>query len=148
MSEIQQTAKRDSQVKHQRQFFWQILTPVLLAFIVVFAILVLVVVTTVKTPEVNEKWANICTIFISLPVILFSLLALGVVVLLAWLFRKLYKAIPSYSGMFFNAVKQANRITNKTTEKGLSPIIQGKAYLAGFKRLLSLAFHMTNYGEE
>ena len=124
------------------------MAPILATFAVVIAMLVLIVWNMGKAPELNEKWAHISTIFLSLPIIFFSLLSLGVVILLTWLLWKIYKFIPANTGRFYQAVDQANRITNRATEKGLSPLIQGRAYFAGFKRLLSMAFHISNNREE
>lgn len=148
MSDNQGKKKRDSQVRHQQQFVWQILAPVLLSLIIVLCILVLLVLNAGNAPTMNEKWAHISTIFLSLPVILFGILTLAVVLLLAWLIHKLRKSIPPLTSGFFQVVHRVNEITNQVTEKSLSPLIHGKSYAAGVKRLLSMAFHISNDREE
>lgn len=148
MSEKQKLEKRESEIRHQHQFWLQIMLPVLVAFIIVLVILVMTVLAMDKTPEINENWANISTIFLSLPAILLSLVSLGIVILLVWLIQKLYRIIPPYSGMVANAMKQVNRFTDKSTEKILVPFIKGSTYLAGFKKLLSMAFHLSSDQKE
>jgi heme/copper-type cytochrome/quinol oxidase subunit 2 len=148
MNDQQGKKKRDSQLRHRRQFAWQILAPVLISLILVLVILVFLALNTGAAPATNEKWAQISTIFLSLPVIAFSFLALMVVLLLTWLIHKLRKVIPPYSGAAFRAIDRANQITNQVTEKGLSPLIQSKSIIAGIKRLFSLAFHISNNREE
>lgn len=140
--------KRDSQVRHQRQFAWQILAPVLISLILVLVLLVFLVLNTGTAPATNEKWAQISTVYLSLPIIAFSIIALVVVILLTWLIHKLRKAIPPYSSAVFHAFNRANQVTNRVSEKSLSPLIQSKAYIAGIKRLFSLAFHISNNREE
>jgi len=148
MNDIQKLEKRDSEIRHQKQFWWQIMLPILIALIIVLVILVMTVMAMDKTPEINENWANISTIFLSLPAILLSLITLGIVILLAWLIRKLYKFIPPYSGVATNAVKKVNLFADKSTEKILIPFVKGSAYLAGFKKLLSMAFHLSSDQKE
>ena len=148
MSGPEGNKKRDSQIKHQQQVAWQILAPVLIAMILVLVILVFLVLNTGTAPAANEKWAQISTIFLSLPVITLSIVALGIVLLLTWLIHKLRKAIPPYSGAAIHAMNRVNQITNLATEKGLSPMIQSKAIFAGIKRLFALAFHISNNREE
>lgn len=148
MPELRRLEKLEPQIKHQRQYFWQILFPVITSLTVVIILLIFAVLTTGNTPTVNEKWANISVVFLILPAIFFGLLTLAVIILLTIGFRKLHKVIPFYTGNFYDALKQADQLTNETTAIGLSPLIQGKAYIAGFKRLFSMAFHITNDREE
>jgi heme/copper-type cytochrome/quinol oxidase subunit 2 len=140
--------KFDPRASHRRQFAWQILVPIVLSLIVALAFLVVLVFNAGQAPATNGKWAHISTMLLSMPVIIFSLLTLAIVLLLTWLIIKLRKAIPPFTGQVFKAVDKVNRITNRTTEKSLSPLIQGKAYFAGAKRLLSMAFHISSNREE
>jgi uncharacterized protein involved in cysteine biosynthesis len=148
MTDTKKFEKRDSEIRHHKQFWWQIMLPILIALIIVLVILVMTVLAMDKTPEINENWANISAIFLSLPAILLSLAILGIVILFAWLIRKLYKFIPPYSGMAANSMKKVNQFTNNSTEKILIPFVKGSAYMAGFKKLLSMAFHLSSDQKE
>lgn len=148
MDDQQAKKKRDSLVRHQRQFAWQILAPVLVSLILLLVILVFLVLNTGSAPSTNEKWAQISTVYLSLPIIALLIFALVIVLLLTWLLHKLRKAIPPYSGAVFHSIDRANQVINRVSEKSLSPLIQGKAYVAGIKRLFSLAFHISNDREE
>lgn len=148
MSDQQGSKTRQSLVRHQQQFASQILAPVLISLTLVLIILVFLVLNTGTAPAINEKWAQISTVFLSLPVIIFLILALAIAILLTWLIHKLRNAIPPYSGAAIRAIDRVNQVTNQVTEKGLSPLIQSKAFLAGAKRFISLAFHISNNREE
>jgi len=141
MNESQPHVKRDSEISHQRQFFWQILVPILISIIVVLILMVLTIISAGNSLDLNEKWAHISTIFLSLPVLLAGLLLLLVIIVLSVMIKKMHKGIPAYTGKLMSLMNSTNRITNITTTKALSPFIYSKAWFAGFNRLLSMAFH-------
>lgn len=148
MSEAHPPLKRESQINHQRQFFWQILAPILISIIIVLVILVLIVMSAGNAPDLNEKWAHISTIFLSLPVLIGGLLLLVMIIVLSVMIKKMHKGIPTYTGKLLHLMTNVNRVTNISTTKSLSPLIYSKAWFAGFNRLLSMAFHTHNDRKE
>ncbi len=148
MNNAHQSEKRESRITHQRQFFWQILAPILVSLIVVLIILVLVVMTAGKQPAMNEKWSDISTIILTLPALLLGLLTTALIIIFSVMIKKLHQGIPAYTGKLQNLISSMNRVTNISTTKALSPIIQSKAWYTGFKRLLSIAFHSHNDRKE
>lgn len=140
--------KRDAQVRHQQQFVWQILTPVLITLLIVLAILILLISSAGTAASTNEKWADISTIFMLLPTLLFGLLTLAVILLFAWLIDKLRKTIPPYTSRVSHVAEKASQITDRVTDKGLSPFIYIRSYISGAQRLFSLIIHGANNREE
>lgn len=148
MTSEQKPPKRDSEIRHQKQVFWQILTPIIVAILGLLLVTILSTIGAGKTPEINEKWANISTIFLLLPTILFGLLILALVIVAFWLLRKVTKNIPPYTSYIYHLFNRTNGITKNIAIKSAEPFIQVGSLLAGFSKLLTLASHnKTNHKE-
>ena len=87
-------AKSPSVHAHKRQFIWQILVPicVVTALILVVAILVATGATATRT------WADVSTIWLIAPVLVFALLFVTVLGLLIFGFARLLQVTPRYTG--------------------------------------------------
>jgi len=148
MNTEQKGNKTEAEFRHQRQFVWQILIPILAAVIVFLLIVVLSISVAGSTPELNEKWAHISTVFLLLPTFLFGLITLALVILLIWLIEKLSHKIPTYTGYIFQLSRQTRRLTDTLTTSGAEPFIRARSSLAGLARLVTIAFHNnTNHKE-
>jgi hypothetical protein len=79
---------------HKRQLFWQILVP-----ICVVAVLILVVAVLVATGATETRtWADVSTIWLIAPVLVFALLFVTVLGLLIYGFARLLQVTPRYTG--------------------------------------------------
>ncbi len=133
--------KTEQAIRHQREFVWQILLPVIAAVLALLFIAILSITAAGETPAVNQKWAEISTIFLILPSLLFGLVTLALVVLLIWLLRKLSRNIPTYTGYIFRLTRRTTSITNNIAAHSAEPFIRVRSIFAGLTQLISLASH-------
>ncbi len=148
MTTEQKGIKTESELRHQRQFIWQILIPIFTAIIIVVVIVFLSVSAAGSTPELNEKWAHISAIFLLLPTFLFGLITFGLIILLIWLMRKLRRKVPTYTGYIFQLSRQTRRLTDTLSTGSTEPFIWVRSFLSGLARLVTLTFcNKTNHKE-
>ena len=140
--------KTEPEIRHQREFVWQILLPFIAAVLALLFIAILSISTAGITPAVNEKWAQISTILLLLPTLLFGLVILALVIILIWLLRKLARNIPTYTGFIFQLSCRTAGITNNIAAHSAEPFIRLRSIFAGLTQLITLAFHnKTNHKE-
>ena len=80
---------------HKRQFTWQILIPFLIATAL---IITGAVVVTTGGPKQTGVWADVSTIWILAPMLVFALLIVVVLGFLIYGFAKITQIIPRYTG--------------------------------------------------
>ena len=140
--------KREAERKHQQQFTWQILIPILVAVLLALAIGVLSILAAGQEPEMNEKWAQIATVLLILPILLLGLILFVLIILSSQQISRLSKFLSPYLVKFSALVDRTGGIAMNISGKTIKPLIQGKSYQAGIKRLFDLAFHTTHNGKE
>jgi len=79
---------------HKSQLAWQILVP----FFVVTAIILVVAVLVATGVTANRTWADISTIWLIAPVLVFSLLSVAVLGFLIYGIARLLQVTPRYTG--------------------------------------------------
>jgi hypothetical protein len=79
---------------HKRQLAWQILVP----FFVVTAIILVVAVLVASGVTANRAWADVSTIWLIAPILVFALLFLVVLGFLIYALAKLLQVTPRYTG--------------------------------------------------
>jgi hypothetical protein len=118
------------------------------AVLLALAIGVLSILTAGQEPEMNEKWAQIATVLFILPILLLGLILLVLIILCSQQISRLSKFLPPYLVKFSSLVDRTGGIATNISGKTVKPLIQGKSYQAGIKRLFDLAFHTTHNGKE
>jgi len=79
---------------HKRQFIWQILVP----FLVVTAIIIAVAVLVASGASATRTWADVSTIWLIAPVLVFALFFVFVLGFLIYGIAKLLQITPRYTG--------------------------------------------------
>lgn len=148
MEHNNQVAKREAERKHKEQFIWQILLPILVAVLLALAIGILSILTAGQEPEMNEKWAQIATILLIVPILLLGLILFVLIILSSQQISKFTKFLSPYLVIFSTLVDRTGGIVMDISGKTVQPLIQAKSYQAGIKRLFDLAFHTTHSGKE
>jgi hypothetical protein len=79
---------------HKRQFFWQILIPLLVVMALILVIAVLVATGATDT----RAWADVSTIWLIAPMLVVALIFAAVLGFLIYGFTRLLRVIPRYTG--------------------------------------------------
>jgi hypothetical protein len=83
---------------HKRQFFWQILLPMLLVLLLGLAVGVIVIVSTFSGSGQPRLWADVSIIWLIAPMLLFALGLLAVLGTIVYGMVKLLQVTPTYTG--------------------------------------------------
>lgn len=121
---------------HRRQFWLQILLPVLLAILLVVVVAVFAGLATFGEDGDSARWAAISTIWLVIPVMgfgLFFLLALaGLIYFLAWVLR----GLPPYSAKAQYHTKRAAFTIRQFSDQAVKPVLFLKGIAASLKALV------------
>jgi hypothetical protein len=83
---------------HKAQFAWQILVPIILVVLIVFAAGVFVIANAVSGPGQTGLWADISVIWLVVPALFFALAFLVIVITTVYGMAKLLQLLPHYTG--------------------------------------------------
>lgn len=117
--------KSASYQRHEKQRFWQILTPIGVGLLLMLVIVALVIRAAAGTGAGGpvSQWADLSLIWLILPVMLFAMIATLVLIGLIYLLARLLQILPTYT----NFVQYyANLITSQVklwTDKIVQPVI-------------------------
>ncbi len=131
--QIQIPERRPSYQKHQRQFWTQIILPMILAALVVIAVATLAGVATFGADGDSPRWAAVSTIWLVIPVMFFGLLFLAVVAGLIYLLAQTLKVIPPYTSKAQYYTYQVSDIIKRISDGVAKPIIFIESVLARIK---------------
>ena len=119
--QIQIPERRPSYQKHQRQFWTQIILPMILAALVVIAVAVLIGVATFGADGDSPRWAAVSTIWLVIPVMFFGLLFLAVVAGFIYLLAQTLKVLPPYSSKAQFYTYQVSGIIKRISDGAAKP---------------------------
>jgi len=94
---LQHLEDHPSYQNHRKQIWTQILLPILIAILIFIAFIIFIVSATFRSHGDVSRWAAISTIWLTLPVILASLILLIVLGAMIYLLTRLTGLIPPYS---------------------------------------------------
>jgi len=120
--QIQIPERHPSYQKHQRQFWTQIILPMVLAALVVIAVAILTGVATFGADGDSPRWAAISTIWLVIPVMFFGLLFLAVVAGLIYLLAQTLKVLPPYTSKAQHYTYQVSGIIKRFSDGVAKPI--------------------------
>ena len=131
--------KTNSYQRHQRQRFWQILTPLGLSVLLILALAVMVVMTATKTEVggVVSQWADASLIWLSLPALTFAIITILILVGLIVLVARILKIVPFYT---FLGQQYSNLIALKVkywSNKLVAPLIAVQSFRAAVRGFFS-----------
>ncbi len=82
---------------HRRQVVWQVILPVVLAGLCLIAVAVLVSMAVAASNPQVARWADVATMWISIPAMFGTLVLLALLIALAWAVGKGAGFIPPYT---------------------------------------------------
>ena len=126
----------ESYQKHRRQRTWQIILPVVLAAILFIALVVLLNIATFRDNGDVARWAAISTIFISIPVIIMSLIFFVALAGIVYLLMRLLRIAPVYTGKVQDFAYKVARAARRVADAVAKPFITLDSFGASLKRLL------------
>jgi heme/copper-type cytochrome/quinol oxidase subunit 2 len=97
MESTHRTPQHTSYRRHQRQRTWQIIVPIVSACLLLVAVTYLISVATFRDNADVARWAEISTMWLSIPVAIMGFVMLIVVAALAYLVGRLAGFIPPYT---------------------------------------------------
>lgn len=119
--------------KHRRQFFWQILLPVILAALLVIAVAVMVSLPGGPAGEKTGQWAAVSTVLLIMPLIISIFFSLIFTVLMIYLLSRIQRITPVYSrliGLYVQIISvRVGNLLNRTTE----PVFKVQGWLSGWQ---------------
>jgi hypothetical protein len=83
-------------IEHRRQMIWQVWVPLITSIVIVLILAILVIVGAVQGSSQVERWANISTVIVILPVLVSGLILLILVGGLAYGITMLLKKMPDW----------------------------------------------------
>lgn len=128
-SELQSS---ESYLRHKKQRFWQILTPVGLGVLLILAIAAMVVLTATGTDAGGpvSQWADTSFIWLILPVMLIAIVVTLVIFGLIYLVVKVLNILPQYTFLVQQYANLFEIQVKYWSRKIVSPIISISSYAA------------------
>lgn len=123
----------DTWAKHKREYWLQIMLPLIISLLVVliFAVLVIVVGTN---GEVSQ-WANVSLIWLIAPMLFFSLIGLALLIGLAYGIFRLLQVLPFYTSRLQDFLQRVNQQVSQVCDRLVEPVIKVKKRSASIKAL-------------
>ncbi len=115
--------------RHQKQRFWQILTPIILGSLITLAAAVLMVLTLTGKVSVGNlsQIAAVSTIWLIMPVMVFGILLTLLLLGLIYLAARVLNILPQYTFLVAQYAALIEAKIKLWTIKGTSPIISIKS---------------------
>jgi hypothetical protein len=126
----------DTHKAHQRQVFWQITFPFVLAILLILALAGLAIASAFGGGEAVSLWADISLIWLIPPVLIVTLIFLLITAGLAYGVIRLIGVLPRYAlkAQEFMRLLEAN--IRSMADKIAEPVIKVNGFWAGIRKLL------------
>jgi hypothetical protein len=118
--------------RHRREVFWQISLPFVITCLIV---LVLAVLATGLSAESASTWADISLIYMIIPALLFSLLAMVILAAGVYLSLRLLRILPFYFFRGHNWFLLVNLRVGRFSDSLVEPFLRVRAWKAGASTL-------------
>ncbi len=133
--QIQHPERHPSYQKHRSQFWTQIFLPVMLTALVVIAVAVLVGAAAFGAKGDSQRWAEVSTIWLVIPLMFFGLLFLVILIGLIYLLARALKLIPPYTGNAQTALYRVSGRTKRISDGATRPVFFVEEILASIKAI-------------
>lgn len=135
MDKNQPDVEKSPEQLHQQQRLLQIFIPALVAILICIAAFVLLIIGTSSNADGIEQWAQISTLFILLPLILFALIFLAILIVLCKILGGWQITLPLTLRKIRNKSLQILQTLDHLGRKPAQPIVRIKGLWAGFQSL-------------
>ena len=115
---------------------WQIILPMVLTAILFIALVVLINIATFRDNADVGRWAAESTIWISIPIIIVSLLLLAILIGIVYLLIRLLQITPIYTGKAQDFAYKVAGYTRRAADAAAKPFIFLDSIGASIKALL------------
>ena len=126
----------ESYKKHRKEIIWQIILPMVLTAILFIALVVLINIATFRDNGDVGRWAAVSTIWISIPIIIVSLLLLAILVGIVYLLIRLLQITPIYTGKAQDVAYKVAGYVRRAADAAAKPFIFLDSIGASIKVLL------------
>lgn len=126
----------ESYLKHRKQRVWQIILPVILAALLFIALIVLIIIAASRGTGDVARWAAVSTIWISIPIILTSLILFAVLAGIVYLLIRLLQIAPVYTGKAQDFAYKVARTARRGADAIAKPFITLDSLGASLNRIL------------
>jgi len=118
---------------HRRQFFWQIILPLLvtLALLVTGGVSI-----AIGGASQARLWADISIIWLIIPALILALLGLVLLGFLVYAIARLLKAMPRFTAQVQDIAKKVSTGSRKVADETIKPILWVQQALAVWKTFL------------
>ena len=134
--------RHPSYIKHRSQVLWQILLPMVLAFLFFAGAIFLLVRGTFSAGGDVGRWAAISTMWLTLPVMLAALITLVLLIAVTWLIGRLIGLIPPYTYIVQKYASEMEAGAKKVEYMGHRPM----TIFPELGRLIRLGFNKIRRG--
>ena len=118
---------------HRREVFFQIALPLIIGGILILALAVGVIVTTVQGTGDSSRWADVSLIWLLLPAFPLALLLIALVVGVIVGTTYLLGITPGYMRLIHLYLMRIQAKIQSATDKAVSPFIRSQSFLAGWR---------------
>ncbi|HJR82047.1 MAG TPA: hypothetical protein VJ821_18380 [Anaerolineales bacterium] len=126
----------ESYLKHRKQRVWQIILPVVLAALLFIALIVLIIIAASRGTGDVARWAAVSTIWISIPIIIMSLILFAVLAGIVYLLIRLLQIAPVYTGKAQDFAYKVARTARRGADAVAKPFITLDSLGASLNRIL------------
>ncbi|MBI9048646.1 MAG: hypothetical protein JEZ00_04465 [Anaerolineaceae bacterium] len=129
--------KRPSTLKHNKQSFWQIFFPMIIFILIILALCILIVMNASSDTGQNQHFANISTMYLLIPPLLFTLPIIGILIALIYFISKIFPYITKYGALIQEKLAMVREMLTKGMDTVSQPFISLPAYYSSAKTLIS-----------
>lgn len=128
--------------RHNRQVFWQILLPVILAAFAGIALVVLLSISTANGSAASAQWSSIATIWLILPWMIFAGFFALMLVGLIYLISRLRRKLPTYTHLINTYIQIFNIRVGILCDRAARPQITALSRWAGWRSFWKRLWHI------
>lgn len=118
---------------HRKQRFTQIILPVVLSAVLFIGMIILVCLATFKLNGDVARWAEISTIWISIPIIVTGLIFLAILIGLIYLLVRVLVVLPYYTSMAQDYIYIARGYIIRGADMVVKPVIDLEGFIEKIK---------------
>jgi hypothetical protein len=107
---------------HRKQVIWQVILPMVLAALLLIGLVVMISLATFQGEGESSRWAAVSTIWIVMPVIVAGLVALLILCGIIYLFARLLRITPTYTGLAQDFAHRLEARVRRVTGAAVKPV--------------------------
>jgi hypothetical protein len=126
----------ESYQKHRKDLTWKIIFPVILSVVLCLGLTILINIATFSWGGDVQRWADISTMWIAIPILFEMLIFLAIVAGLVFLLSRLLHITPRYTVLAQDFMYKVKGYVQRAADAIAKPIISIDSIGAGINRLM------------